>query len=72
MQVKNLFNYKGFPNPLYWNKYVDSLHFPYETGDQKGTDKLGDSGKDYIDLGWNTWSQFVNPRDIFFGLRIQF
>ncbi|MCF7805467.1 MAG: TonB-dependent receptor [Candidatus Marinimicrobia bacterium] len=71
MQVKNLFNYKGFPNPLYWNRYVDSLHFPWETGDQKGNDKLGDYKQDYIDLGWNTWSQFVNPRDIFFGIRIQ-
>ncbi|GAB4362872.1 MAG: hypothetical protein Kow0042_00250 [Calditrichia bacterium] len=71
MQIKNLFNYKGFPNPLYWNKYVDSLHFPWETGDQKGNDKLGDYKQDYIDLGWNTWSQFVNPRDIFFGLRVQ-
>jgi len=71
MQVRNLFNYKGFPNPLYWNRYVDSLHFPWETGSQKGNDKLGDYKQDYIDLGWNTWSQFVNPRDIFFGLRVQ-
>jgi len=71
MQVRNLFNYKGFPNPLYWNQYIDSLHFPWETGSQKGNDKLGDYKQDYIDLGWNTWAQFVNPRDIFFGLRIQ-
>lgn len=71
MQVKNLFNYKGFPNPLYYNDYVSSLHFPWETGSQKGNDKLGDYKQDYINLGWNTWSQFVNPRDIFFGLRIQ-
>jgi outer membrane receptor protein involved in Fe transport len=71
MQVKNLFNYKGFPNPFYWNKYVDSLHFPWETGSQKGNDKLGDYKQDYIELGWNNWSQFVNPRDIFFGIRIQ-
>jgi len=72
MQVKNLFNFKGFPNPLYWNKYIDSLHLPWETGDQKGNDKIGDWDKDYIDLGWNTWAHFVNPRDIYFGLRIQF
>jgi outer membrane receptor protein involved in Fe transport len=71
MQVKNLFNFKGFPNPMFWNKYVDSLHFPWETGAQKGNDKLGDYKQDYIDLGWNNWSQFVNPRDIFFGLKIQ-
>jgi len=72
MQVKNLFNFKGFPNPLYWNKYIDSLHFPWETGDQKGNDKIGEWNKPYIYLGWNTWAQFVNPRDIYFGLRIQF
>lgn len=71
MQVKNLFNYKGFPNPLYYNDYVSSLHFPWETGSQKGNDKLGDYKQSYINLGWNTWSQFVNPRDIFFGIRIQ-
>jgi len=72
IQVKNLFNYKGFPNPLYWNKYVDSLHFPWEKGAQKGNDKLGDWDKDYIDLGWNDWAHFVNPRDIYIGLRFQF
>jgi outer membrane receptor protein involved in Fe transport len=77
MQVKNLFNFKGSPSPLYWTRYVDSLHFPWETGSQRGNDKLGEyptakNKKDYIDLGWNTWSQFINPRDIYFGLRIQF
>ncbi len=71
MQVKNLFNYKGFPNPFYWNDYVSSLHFPWETGSQHGNDKLGDYKQSYINLGWNTWAQFVNPRDIFFGIRVQ-
>jgi len=72
MQVKNLFNNKGFPSPFNWTRYVDSLHFPWEKGTQKGNDKWGDYGKDYIDLGWNTWAQFINPRDVYFGLRIQF
>ncbi len=72
VQVRNLFNYKGVPNPQYWNQYVDSLHFPWEKGEQKGNDKLGDYKKDYIDLGWHTWSQFINPRDVYFGIRIQF
>ncbi len=71
-QIRNLFNYKGFPNPQYWNKYVDSLHFPWEKGEQKGNDKLGDYKQDYIDLGWHSWSQFINPRDVYFGIRIQF
>jgi len=71
MQIKNLFNNKGFPNPYNWNDYVNSLHFPWEKGDQKGNDKLGEWNKKYIKLGWNTYSQFINPRDIFFGLKIQ-
>ncbi len=71
-QIRNLFNFKGRPNPLYWNQYVDSLHFPWETGNQNGNDKLGEWDKEYIDLGWNTWAHFVNPRDIYFGMRIQF
>ncbi len=72
MQIRNLFNYRGYPSPLYWNKYIDSLHFPHETGGQKGNDKIGEWDKDYVELGWNTWQHFVNPRDIFFGLRVQF
>jgi hypothetical protein len=72
MQIRNLFNYRGFVNPLNYNRYVDSLKFPHEAGEQKGNDKLGDWDKDHIDIGWNTWSQFVNPRDIFFGLRFDF
>jgi len=71
MQVSNVTNYKGFPNPFNWTRYMDSLHFPHEQGSQKGNDKLGDWDKDYIELGWNSWSQFVNPRDIFFGVRVQ-
>ena len=71
MQIRNLTNFKGFPNPFNYTRYLDSLHFPHEQGEQKGNDKLGDYDKDHIDLGWNTWSHFVNPRDIFFGLRVQ-
>lgn len=69
MQVRNLFNYRGFPNPFNYTKYVDSLKFPHEQGEAKGNDKLGDWDKDHIELGLNTWSHFVNPRDIFFGIR---
>ena len=75
MQVRNVFNNKGFASPFYWNKYVDSLHFPWEKGEQQGNDKLGEgpsAEKPYIDLGWNTWAHYINPRDIFFGIRIQF
>jgi hypothetical protein len=72
MQVYNLFNYKGMVNPWNWDKYIASLHFPWETGDQKGSDKVGQSDKEYMDIGYNTYSQFINPRDIFFGIKIQF
>lgn len=72
MQVKNLFDNKGFPHPNNWNQYVNSLRFPHENGELKGNDKLGEWDKDHIELGWNTWSQFVNPRDIFFGIRFNF
>lgn len=70
MQVKNLFNFKGFPSPQHWNQYIDSLHFPWETGDQKGDDKIGDHEQDYIELGWNEWAHFVNPRYLWVGIRI--
>jgi len=72
MQIKNVFNFKGWPNPRDWNKYVSSLKFPHEQGDAKGNDKLGDWDKDYIELGWNTYSHFINPRNIFFGVKFQF
>ncbi|MGH7497181.1 MAG: carboxypeptidase-like regulatory domain-containing protein [bacterium] len=71
LQVNNLFDNKGFPNPFNYNQYIDSLHFPHEQGTQQGNDKLGEHDKPYIELGWNTWSQFVNPREYFFGLRFE-
>jgi hypothetical protein len=70
MQVKNLFNWKGFPNPRNYNQYVSSLKFPHEQGSEKGNDKLGEWDKDYIELGWNDWAHFVNPRRVWFGLRV--
>jgi hypothetical protein len=76
MQVKNLFNWKGFPNPRNYNQYVSSLKFPHEQGDNYGNDKIGEWGKtdkngeEYIELGWNDWAHFINPRRVFFGVRI--
>ncbi len=71
MQITNLFNYKGIPNPQYWFRYIDSLKFPWLTGDRKGNDKIGDYKQDYIDLGYHTWNQWINPRHISFGLKVQ-
>jgi len=70
MQVKNLFNWKGFPNPQDYQAYIESLHFPHETGEQNGNDKVGEWDKDYIKLGWNYWDQFINPRNVWFGVRV--
>ncbi len=72
MQVKNAFNYRGSVNPRNYTKYIDSLKFPHEEGDQKGNDKIGEWDKDHIEIGYNTWTHHVNPRDIFFGIRVQF
>lgn len=71
MQMTNLFNYKGIPNPQYWFRYIDSLKFPWLSGDRQGNDKIGEYKKDYIDLGYHTWNQWINPRHISFGLRVQ-
>ena len=70
MQVKNLFNWKGFPNPMNYTRYSESLKFPHELGDEQGNDKIGEWDKDYIELGWNDFSQFINPRRFFFGVRV--
>jgi hypothetical protein len=76
MQVKNLFNWKGFPSPRNYNQYVSSLKFPHEKGSENGNDKIGEWGKkdangeEYIELGWNDWAHFVNPRRVWFGVRV--
>jgi hypothetical protein len=70
MQVRNLFDWKGFPNPMNYNQYRESLKFPHELGDEKGNDKIGEWDKDYIELGWNDFSQFINPRRFLFGVRV--
>ena len=77
MQVKNLFDWKGFPNPMDYTQYRESLHFPYETGPEHGNDKIGTAWRDDngdgindIKLGWNDFSQFINPRRFVFGIRV--
>ncbi|MBP7461357.1 MAG: TonB-dependent receptor [Candidatus Delongbacteria bacterium] len=71
--IKNLFNQKrlsyGNMTTSQYNQYVESLHLPYEEGDQHGNDKLGDWDKDYIYTGWFTAPLFLNPRQFYLGLR---
>jgi len=67
--ITNLFNEKRLTNVERYTSYLSSLKLPYETGDQNGNDKFGDYEQDYLELGWYSWTQFLNPRDIHIGLR---
>jgi len=67
--ISNLFNEKRLTNTERYTSYLSSLKLPFETGDQKGNDKFGDYEQEYLELGWYTWTQFLNPRDIQIGLR---
>ena len=47
VDVRNLFNFKymsraGFSDNYDWLNYLESLNFPWETGDEKGHDRIGD------------------------------
>lgn len=71
--IKNLFNQKrisyGNMTTSQYNRYMESLHLPFESGDQHGNDKIGDWDKDYIYTGWFTAPLFLNPRQFYLGLR---
>ena len=71
-QITNLFNQKRLANVQNYTSYVSSLHLPWESGTQQGDDKYGEYNEDYLDLGWYTWTQFLNPRDVFIGIKISF
>lgn len=72
--VQNLFNQKrlSFANmsTAQYDRYKESLHLPFESGEQHGNDKLGDWNKRHIDVGWFTTPLFLNPRRVLLGLRI--
>ncbi len=76
MTIQNLLNQKRLylkgMSTAQFDRYKESLHFPFESGDQHGNDKLGEWDKDYIDTGWLTAPLFLNPRRILLGLRINF
>lgn len=69
-QVTNLTNYRGFPNPQRMIEYMESLRFPWYSGDRQGNDRWGEWDKDHIKLGYHTWNQFINPRHFSFGFRM--
>jgi outer membrane receptor protein involved in Fe transport len=111
MDITNVFNFKhldrsgstgaGFSDNYDWENYLESLHFPWESGDQNGNDKIGDyrppgvafdrmepnldndpeiaarneerkKNKSYIDMPNITSFTFLNPRNILFGIRLNF
>jgi len=80
MDVFNVFDQKylffGGMTQSEYQKYRSSLKVPWGEGDKKGNDKWGDFPHDgeheNIDIGWRDWNQFLNPRQIDFGVRFQF
>ncbi len=47
MDIRNVFNFKymsraGFSDAYDWQDYLESLNFPWETGDEKGNDRIGE------------------------------
>ena len=84
MDVTNVFNYKymtsdqGFVDSEDYNNYMKSLHLPATIGDElgygniPGNDRPGDYDKDYIDMPNQEFLTFLNPRNIFWGLKISF
>ncbi|MHB2150049.1 TonB-dependent receptor [Calditrichota bacterium LG25] len=106
MDVRNLFNFKymsyaGFSDNHDFIDYMNSLRFSWETGDEKGNDRIGDyrpvgvaydplepnpnndpeiaarnkkriESKSYIDMPNIKALTFLNPRDIFWGIRLNF
>ncbi|MBN1540922.1 TonB-dependent receptor [candidate division KSB1 bacterium] len=74
--VQNLLDQKrlSFRNmsTAQYDRYIDSLHFPFESGDEKGDDKLGEWDKEHINVGWFTAPLFLNPQRILLGLRLNF
>lgn len=106
VDINNLFNHKymnyaGFSDNYDWESYLESLNFPWEKGDEKGDDRIGEYRpesvaydplepnpnndpqitarnnerkeiKSYIDNPNIKSFTFLNPRDITFGIRINF
>lgn len=106
VDITNLFNFKymdfaGFSDNFDWQNYLESLRLPYETGVQKGNDKIGTvrpenipyepleanpnndpeisarnnkriANKSYIDNPNIKSLTFLNPRDIRFGIKLNF
>jgi len=74
-RIRNLTNFKGPVYPFSGEQYRNSLHLPWLQGDMQGNDLYGEgpsAEKPWIDAGWQTWRQYINPRHITFGAEIKF
>jgi hypothetical protein len=74
LTMQNLLNQKrlsyGNMSTAQYDRYKQSLHLPFESGEQHGNDKLGEWDKPHIDVGWFTAPLFLNPRRVLLGVRI--
>jgi hypothetical protein len=96
-----IFSFAGFSDTYDHNAYLESLRRPWESGDFKGNDRIGDrrpdgvafdplepnpdndpaiaarnkkriEDKSYIDMPNIEALTYLNPRDVFFGIKINF
>jgi len=72
--ITNLLNqkrlYVGGMGLTQYNIYKESLKFPFEEGEFKGTDKWGEWNKDYIKTGWFEAPIYLNPRRVVISLSV--
>ena len=75
--VNNLFNRKRLRRGAFdgseWTLYLESLKLPWESGDQKGNDRVGIYSEDHLALDIREEHlMFFNPRRVRFGIRANF
>ncbi|HEX9972118.1 MAG TPA: TonB-dependent receptor [bacterium] len=75
VRVRNATNFKGEIYPYSGEQYRNSLHLPWLQGEKQGNDKYGEGPSDekpWINAGWQTWRQYINPRNVMFGIEFNF
>ncbi|HKJ67019.1 MAG TPA: hypothetical protein VKA68_03620, partial [bacterium] len=85
--INNVFNIRqisdmAFKNDDDWQNYLESLHLPMYEGEEyqnqgytPGNDKVGDkksADKPYIDMPNLDFMRYLDPRHVFFGVRVDF
>ena len=77
MDVTNVLNQKRLNSGAFdsseWREYMESLKLSYENGEEQGNDRVGKYDADYVKMPVrNDYLLFLYPRDIFFGIRVNF